>query len=192
MSKFNQKAISLAVQEYEELYVHTPQHTEMFSERPPSETVQKVLNYEHGVAYSLSPSMALYSMVCTMSMHDKAYRSESEQMADLKFLIGRVDPLFVVKLAIYAREKMYLRSVPIVLLVELAKVCKSGDSLISKAVARVIQRPDEITEMLSYYQISNERDGEKKLGKLSNQIKKGIKMVFESGKFNEYQYAKWS
>ena len=53
------------------------------------------------------------------------------------------------KLAIYTREKMYLRSIPIVLVAELAKI-HSGDSLIKNTVARVVKRADEITELLAY------------------------------------------
>ena len=87
---------------------------------------------------------------------------------------------------------MYLRSIPLVITVELAKIHR-GDDLISRLTQRVIQRADEITEILAYYQASNGRlDETKKLGKLSNQIKKGIRQVFESGKFNEYQFGKWS
>jgi hypothetical protein len=53
---------------------------------------------------------------------------------------------------------MYLRSVPLVLVTELAKQT-SGTDLVSKAVDGVVQRADEITELLAYYQISNERTG---------------------------------
>ena len=186
MSKFNLKSVAIATQEYEELYPNnqpTP---------APTKTIKKVRNHEGAVSFALSKEMALYSQVCTSMLADKFYKSESDQMKDLRHLISVCDPKFVAKLAIYAREKMYLRSIPLVLVVELAKIHK-GDDLVSKTVQRVIQRADEIAELLACYQALNGREGEtKKLAKLSNQIKKGLKAVFESGKFNEYQYAKHS
>ena len=187
MSRFNQKAVAAATQEYKELYGKTPT-----APVNPYHTKKETKNHEGGMAFEMSNEMALYSLVCTMGMGDKYYEPENEQMERLKYLIKVNNPMFVAKLAVYAREKMYLRSIPLVLTVELAKIHR-GDDLISRLTQRVIQRADEITEILAYYQASNGRDGEvKKLGKLSNQIKKGIRQVFESGKFNEYQYAKHS
>jgi hypothetical protein len=187
MSKFNNKAKSAAVQEYNELYGNpgTPS-------KNPTHTTKQTKNHENGKAFHLSKEMALYSLVCTMGMGSKFYESESDQMERLKDLIKANDPMFVAKLAVYAREKMYLRSIPLVITVELAKIHR-GDDLISRLTSRVIQRADEITEILAYYQASNGRAGEtKSLGKLSNQIKKGIRQVFESGRFNEYSYGKYS
>jgi len=185
MSKFNQQAMSNAIQEYDELYgtnVLTPK---------PSHTVRERKNLAGGQSFSLSPEMDLYSRVCTMGLSNKFYKSESDQMIELVELIKRNTPSFVAKLAVYAREKMYLRSIPLVLAVELAKI-HSGDQLVSRTVSRVIKRADEITEILSYYQIANDRGDTKKLNKLSNQIKKGIREVFQDGRFDAYQYGKYS
>lgn len=149
------------------------------------------VNHEGAVAYNVGDEMALYSLVCTFAMQDKFYESASEQMTRLTDLIKKVNPIFVARLAVYAREKMYLRTVPVILAVELAKIHK-GDNLVARMVKRIIQRVDEITEVLSYYQMANGRTGTKKLGKVSNQIKQGIKDVFESGKFGEYHFSKYN
>ncbi len=187
MSRFNQKAVASAIHEYQEIY-----GTPVAPVTNPYHTVKETENHEGGMAFNQSKEMALYSLVCTMGLGSKYYEGEDEQMERLKWLIKANDPMFVAKLAVYAREKMYLRSIPLVITVELAKIHRGGD-LISRLTQRVIQRADEITEILAYYQAANGRIGEtKKLGKLSNQIKKGIRMVFESGKFNEYQFGKWS
>jgi len=93
----------------------------------------------------------------------------------------------VAQLAVYAREQMHLRTVPLVLAVELAKL-HNGDNLVSWLVARVVQRADEITELLAYYQLANERKGTKKLGLLSKQMQKGLALAFN--RFDEYQFAK--
>ena len=110
-------------------------------------------------------------------------------MTKLQKLIAKSDPAFVAQLAVYTREQMYLRSVPLVLAVELAKI-HQGDDLLSRLVARIVQRADEITELLAYYQLANARVDLKKLNKLSKQIQKGLAMAFN--KFDEYQFAKYN
>jgi hypothetical protein len=117
-----------------------------------------------------------------------------ETIARLEELIPLVTQEFVCKLAIYARERMYLRSIPLVLMVELLRYNKETDRDnfvgIRPTITRIIQRPDEITEILAYYQIANDREGLKKLNALSNTLKKGVANSFN--KFNEYQFAKYN
>ncbi|WP_027003131.1 TROVE domain-containing protein [Hugenholtzia roseola] len=146
-------------------------------------------NYEGAPAYPLSPALELYAATVATSLSDKFYENNGKRIARLVSLIGKNDPLFVAQLAVYAREQMYLRSIPLVLAVELAKVHR-GDDLVSRLVSRVVNRADEITELLAYYQASNERAGIKKLGKLSKQIQKGLALAFN--KFDEYQFAKYN
>jgi hypothetical protein len=148
-------------------------------------------NKEGAKAYSLTSELELYTVVCTATLQNKFYENAGQTYERLVSLLNDVSPEFACKLAVYAREKMYLRLIPLVITVELARIY-SGKPFISKLVERVIQRPDEITEMLAYYQYINDRTGTKKLNRLSNQIKKGIKKVFESGKFDEYQYSKYN
>ena len=154
----------------------------------------KTVNHEGAVAYQLDPKMELYSLVCTASLQKKFYEGVDETIARLEELIQLVPQEFVCKLAIYAREKMYLRSIPLVLMIELLKYNKETDRGnfvgIRPTITRIIQRPDEITEILAYYQIANDRKGLKKLNALSNTLKKGIADSFN--KFNEYQFAKYS
>jgi 60 kDa SS-A/Ro ribonucleoprotein len=146
-------------------------------------------NHEGAKAWAMGPEMELYAAVVTTSLSDKFYESGSDRLGRIRELIGKVAPEFVAQLAVYAREKMYLRSIPLVLTVELAKQ-HQGDALIRKLVARVIQRADEITELLAYYQSANQRTETKKLGKLSKQLQKGLAESFN--KFDEYQFAKYN
>jgi hypothetical protein len=149
----------------------------------------QVTNYENAPAYKLSPEWHLYASVVTSSLSDKFYETASERLEMIWHLIRKTDPLFVARLAIYAREKMHLRSIPLVLAVELAKV-HSGDSLVSRMTSRIIGRADEITELLAYYQMANERTRRKKLHRLSKQLQAGLKAAFN--KFDEYQFAKYN
>ncbi|AWM14128.1 TROVE domain-containing protein [Flavobacterium sediminis] len=149
----------------------------------------KTVNYEHSTAFQLNPEYELYSAVVTTSLSTSFYEKDSERLKRIKGLIQKCNPFFVAKLAIYARNEMHLRSVPLVLVVELAKIY-SGDSLISKMIVQVIQRADEITELLAYYQMANARTGTKRLNRLSKQLQKGVATSFN--RFDEYQFAKYN
>ena len=149
----------------------------------------QIKNHEGEKDFNLTKELKLYTAVVTASLSPKFYESENELLTRIKILVSECEPLFVAKLAIYTREKIYLRSVPLVLLVELAKV-HHGDSLVQKTTARVVKRADEIMELLAYYQLSNRRDEVKKLNKLSKQIQKGLALAFNA--FDEYQFGKYN
>lgn len=151
----------------------------------------RTTNYEGAPAYTLSKEMELYSAVVTSSLSDSFYEKSGDRAIRVRDLIKQCSPEFVAKLAVYTREQMYLRTIPLVLVVELAKI-HSGDSLVSRLTSRVIQRADEITELLAYYQLANQRTGKeaKKLGKLSKQIQLGLAQSFN--KFDSYQFSKYS
>ncbi len=148
-----------------------------------------VTNYEGAKAFTMTPAEELYSAVVTTGLSNATYEKGNERLARIQSLIQKNDPEFVAKLAVYARKEMYLRSVPLVLTTELAKQA-SGTNLVSRTVDGVIQRADEITELLAYYQMANERTDLKKLNRLSKQIQKGLVKSFN--KFDEYQFAKYN
>lgn len=156
-----------------------------FSEK--KKGVNTTVNYEGEVAYKLTPKMELYTLVCTASLQKKFYTSADECIERLRTLLPKVPIEFSVKLAVYARKQMYLRSIPLVIAVELLKLERS--KLTEDLVERVIQRADEIPEILSYFQLANKREGTKKLNKLPTALKKGVARAFY--KFDEYQFAKY-
>jgi 60 kDa SS-A/Ro ribonucleoprotein len=148
-----------------------------------------VKNYEGARAFKMRPEMELYAAVATAALDDQFYEATDEKLVRLRELIAKTDDGFVARLAVYAREQMYLRSIPLVLVVEIAKTHK-GDGLVGRLTARVIQRTDEISELLSYYTMANDRRGTKQLNKLSKQLQKGLAEAFN--KFDEYQFAKYN
>lgn len=150
--------------------------------------VKKISNYEGAPAYKQNADVELYSAVVTSILSDSFYEKENERLERIQKLIKVVDPKFVARLAIYARNEMNLRSLPLVLVVELAKI-HNGDDLIRKMVNKVVIRVDELTELLSYYARANGRTDTKKLGKLSNQLKAGLADRFNA--FDEYQFGKY-
>jgi len=144
-------------------------------------------NHEGAKAWLKTPEWELYTAVATtMGIEDTFYETGFDRVQRIANLVKKVEAEFVAQLAIYAREKMHLRSVPMLLLVELAKH-HHGDSLVSRAVSRTVQRADEIAELLTCYQW---RSGRKDLSHLSNQIRIGLAEAFN--RFDEYQFSKYN
>ncbi len=152
----------------------------------------RTTNYEGAEAYTLSFKEELYAAVAATALSDTFYESADSRLTRIQELVRVVaarDAQFVAKLAVYTRQQMHLRSVPLVLLVELAKV-HSGDDLIRRTTRQVVQRADEITELLAYYQQANGRSGTKRLHRLSKQLQRGLADAFN--RFDEYQFAKYN
>jgi hypothetical protein len=92
-------------------------------------------NYEGAPSYQLSPEMELYSATVSSLLHDSFYEKAEDRLIRLQQLIEKVSPEYCAKLAVYARRSMNLRSVPIVLSVELAKKLRQehgSEKLLSK------------------------------------------------------------
>lgn len=151
---------------------------------------ETVMNHEGAKAYAMTPEMELYTAVVTCALSDKFYESKDGRMDRIATLIRQVDHEFVAKLAVYARTQMNLRSIPLFLIVELAKI-HNGDSLVKRTIEKCVLRADEIMELLMCYQLRNSDDKSiKKLGKLSRQVQEGLKSAFN--RFDEYQFAKYN
>ena len=150
------------------------------------------LNHEDEVAFSLSTEMELYTAVVTSFMNDTFYERIDQRVMRIADLVRKCNPRFVAQLAVYARCEMNLRSVPLLLVVELAR-CHSGDDLVSRTIEKVVLRADDIMELLSCYQWRNSQGAEdkksKRLSRLSHQIQVGLQKAFN--RFDEYQFAKY-
>ncbi len=148
----------------------------------------RIVNYEGEAAFAMTPEMELYTTAVTASLSGKFYETTNELVERIACLVPKVSPEFVARLAVYTRNEMNLRSIPLLLIVELAK-CHNGDNLVSKTIAKTVLRADEISELLVCYQWRNPSSGAKKLGRLSRQIQDGLKKAFN--RFDEYQFAKY-
>ena len=145
-------------------------------------TQSHVKTYEGGRGVVLSPEKELTRVVMTCMLFEDTFYEKGSDMADrIKELCRKVKPEFVAELAIKAREDMYLRSVPLFLVRELARITKGR--LVSETLARVIQRADELSEFLAIYWLDGRQP-------LSAQVKKGIAKAFQ--KFSEYDLQKYN
>lgn len=124
------------------------------------------------------------SVMACLLWEDTFYES-GESIADrIAAGVARVNLQTASEIAIAAREQGHMRHVPLLIVREMARKGGDRDSyLIGDTLARVIQRPDELTEYLAIYW----KDGKQPL---SAQSKKGLARAF--GKFDEYQLAKYN
>jgi 60 kDa SS-A/Ro ribonucleoprotein len=91
---------------------------------PTKQTVAEVTrttNHEGAEAFApANPQLALYKHTINQLLEDSFYESDEEHLAAVVRLFEAVaddDPEFVLQLAAYARQKLYLRDIPQVLLV---------------------------------------------------------------------------
>lgn len=142
----------------------------------------KVNNRAGGEAYLESPKLELVSLLLTSFVTDQYYRKESDIVSDVKKLIAKVpDKKFIAKAAIYARNEFGMRSISHLVAGEIAGTIK-GQEWTKSFFDRVVRRPDDMTEILSYYYAN--------YGKTEpNALKKGFAHALQ--RFDSYQLGKW-
>jgi hypothetical protein len=146
--------------------------------------IRRTVNHEGEIAYSpLSDEQKLYSLCAGNLLEDNFYTSKSKTVQEILDTIPKCDFRFVAGLAAYLRKEMYLRSVPLLLLVGLARIRK----LQAYMVWNVISRADEIKELLQAYR---EIEGKQDMKQINMALKKGVAKAM--GKFNAYHYRKYN
>ena len=79
-------------------------------------------NEAGGPAYKFTPKHALAQMAATGCFNGIYYARAENQLAEIRTLIAQVDDdVFLAKLAVYARERAYMKDMPAALLVILSK-----------------------------------------------------------------------
>jgi 60 kDa SS-A/Ro ribonucleoprotein len=127
------------------------------------------------------------SVMACMLWENSFYESGQDIATRIAELVKQVPADKVHAIAVEAREEMKLRHVPLLLVTEMAKL-KTHRHIVAETAEAVIQRPDELAEVLAIY--SKGRTGDKKLNKLSKQLQKGVAAAFR--KFDEYSLAKYN
>lgn len=148
-----------------------------------SKNTVKAENISGHEAYNMRDKEKLVTQVLTSLFNEgKFYGDNSREIVDTIKRVIEDDARFVANLCVYARREMHLRSISHVLLSELAKA-NAGKVFVRKAMNQIIERADDMTEILAYY-IKN-------YGKpIPNSMKKGISDKFLA--FDEYQLAKYN
>ncbi|MFO0953626.1 MAG: TROVE domain-containing protein [Isosphaeraceae bacterium] len=94
------------------------------------------VNEAGGRAYGLSPRHALAQIAATGCFNGRFYADGEAQLAELTTLADQVaDPVYLAKLAVYSREKAFMKDMPAALLLIVAK---RDPALFQKAFDRVV------------------------------------------------------
>lgn len=110
----------------------------LFKGAPGRSPSADVKNEAGGIAYSLPAKEALAQLACTGCFNNTFYASAKDQLEKVKVLAAQCDPAFISKLAIYSREKGFLKDMPAFLVAWLAgrvseaykrKAIKEGEEL---------------------------------------------------------------
>lgn len=155
--------------------------------------VDKTTNYEGERAYRTSPKTELTLRFLTFLVNEpKFYSSAKKDTEEIKALINKVakeDPEYLLKLASFARNEMYLRSAPIFALIQSLKYPKAK-KYVKNYIPQIVKRADEINELLAYFIEENGQIGAGGNASLPNSLKKGLTDVFNS--FSIYSYGKYN
>ena len=140
----------------------------------------KTTNICGHTAYKMGDDLALTTMVLTTLIGEpKFYGDNTKKLIELA---KKVNPEYLAQLAIFARKEFHLRSVSHLLAAIVANRVESK-KFISSVIAGVVERADDVTEILACY-----------LNMYGKPIPNGLKRSLAKAMngFNEYQIAKYN
>lgn len=145
-----------------------------------------LVTHEGAQARHISVLAQLRRSVLSCLLWESEFYEDGEEISRrIAALVAQCLPEDVAALAIEAREQMHLRHVPLLLLRELARHASIKDrpQLLSRTMARVLQRADEPAEFLALYWKDKKQP-------LSKQVKRGL--AWSMRRFSEYELAKYN
>ncbi|MDV6330051.1 TROVE domain-containing protein [Asticcacaulis sp. 201] len=138
------------------------------------------ITHEGAPARELTAEQKLRRSVLSCLLWENEFYEDGQTIADrILALAADVPSDTLAALAVEARELMKLRHAPLMLLCAL--IAKGGPT-VAPTIERVIQRADEMTELVTLYWRNGKRP-------LSKQMKMGLARAFV--KFDAYQLAKY-
>lgn len=153
----------------------------------PTKMEELTVNYEGSEAYTLPVKMRLVERVLGAFWNEDLFYVTGKEVSKeiLKDVqeVAKSDPKFILQLAVFARNELYLRTTPQVLLVEASYIAECKP-FVEEYTSKIVRRADELTEVVAYH-IS--RMGSKK--NFANSLKRGLANAFQS--FDEYQLNKY-
>ncbi|WP_420971075.1 TROVE domain-containing protein [Bradyrhizobium sp. B120] len=152
--------------------------------------IMRAFTLEGARGKRFTPEMELRRALLNCLLWENQFYEDGVAIADrIKALVPKVEPARVAELAIAARETMKLRHAPLLVVREMARHA-THRTLVADTLARVIQRPDEMTELLAiYWADALGPQQQRKCQPVSAQIKKGLARALT--RFDAYQLAKY-
>ena len=150
-------------------------------------TTSRTANAAGAAAYSLPDQERLVTGVLTCFFNEpKSYGDTSKELVESARRVIAQDPEFVAKLACYARNEFHMRTISQVLAAEVAHGAR-GNQIVRKMTRKVIERPDDMTNILAYH---FDTWGPRKNGNpVPRSLRRGIADAFH--KFDEHRLAKY-
>src|ERR1700723_3012746 len=152
--------------------------------------LKRVFTREGAPAKAFAPADELKRTLMNCLLWEDQFYEDGVSIADrIKQLVPLVEPERASALAITAREDMKLRHAPLLVLREMARHA-THRGLVADTLVRVIQRPDEMTELLAiYWADALGPQQQRKRQPVSAQVKKGLARALT--RFDAYQLAKY-
>lgn len=147
----------------------------------------RLRTHEGGTARHIQPLAQLRRSVLACMLFEREFYEDGQDIATrIASLTAECDPNDAAALALEARTDMNLRHVPLLIVACLAyqRAINGHD------IAAVIQRPDEMGELLAMVAKLNGVGPDRVKKVLSNQMKEGLAQAFV--KFDRYQLAKYN
>lgn len=146
---------------------------------------EKITNYENATAFRYSDKERLITRVLGAFWNEDLFYASGGTIAeeiekDIR-TVAKVDPKFILQLAAYARNELFLRTTPQVLLVFAANIVETK-SYVRAYAPKIVKRADELSEVIAFQL--------EKFGKpIPNSLKRGLADAFRN--FDEYQLNKY-
>jgi hypothetical protein len=104
------------------------------------------LNYEAGLAFVHDAKHTLATMAACCLVNERAfYEDTTSNIDELVRLVGKEDPEWLVKLAVYTRNDLHLRSMPTRIAAIAATIPECREHLL-RGASRMLTRPDDMLE----------------------------------------------
>src|SRR5262245_9972659 len=148
------------------------------------------VTHEGAEAAEFTLEQQLERSVLSCLLWEKEFYEDGEQIAErIQRLVGLVSGDAAQAIAERARHEMYLRHVPLLICVAMAR---HHPEHVAETMHRCVNRVDELSEAVSlYWKLNAARRGSKKSGRrLSHQFAIGLRRAFLQ--FDDHQFATYS
>lgn len=153
------------------------------------QSVSRIYTHEGAIAVHINPIEQLRRSVMANMLWEGSFYEDGVSVATriqetaTEILSQKDGAQKIADIAYEARTQFKLRHVPLLLIVSLIRAnTENARAVVADTIARVVQRPDELGELVSLYWAG-------KRSMIPNQMKRGLGMAL--GKFREYSLAKY-
>lgn len=141
-----------------------------------------VKNLAGAKSYKEDKEFELATILCTSTQNDQFYRTASDTEKRIKDLLAEVNPLFAAKASIYARNEIGLRTITHIASESVIARAR-GEKWLKHYLLQIMRRPDDMSEILSYWQSQHGRRP------IPNSLKRAMRMRI--AKMDEHTMSKY-